>query len=720
LRIAPRNPDGHYLLGLAHVASGDPGAALPELTLALAANPRHGSALEYLGLAHLMLGQFPAAENMLAKAAALVGAPASVFMRLGVAILEQGRAAEALAPLRKALAQAPEEADCYLNLGRALAAIGNIDEAKRQFLLAYERAPARPEPAFNLGVVAAQSGELADARHWFGQAVARDPGYLAAQEELVNIALGLGRIGEAVVHLRALVAADPNNPARLSDLARLLFEVGQVDEAESLAKRAIELDARVVSAYSTRANYAYLHGDLAQTIAMLEAGYAQAPAANMAALLAYYCRYACDWEKWRSAWDVVAREIDKDTPLGNPFWMLCEPVSARQQLACATRWAQSRYAHIKPLPAVDKHAGRKQRRLRLGYLSSDLHEHATAYLIAEVLERHDRERFEVFAYSYGPEDNSAMRARLRHACEHFVDIAWDAEDDAARHIRDDRLDILVDLKGYTTGDRLSILAYRPCAIQMTWLGYPGTTGAPFIDYAIADAFVVPPEAEQYYSEKILRLPHCYQPNDRKRIVAAPLARADYGLADDVFVFCCFNQAYKITPEIFALWMRLLQQIANSVLWLFESHTAAKENLLAAAHRHGVDSARLIFAPRLPNALHLARYQVADLALDTFPYTSHTTMSDALWCGCPAIALCGETFASRVSGSLLTSANLPDLITHSITECEALTVKLAQDRTLLESVRERVAHARDESPLFDSAAFTAALEALYTDLLGQTA
>jgi predicted O-linked N-acetylglucosamine transferase (SPINDLY family) len=355
-------------------------------------------------------------------------------------------------------------------------------------------------------------------------------------------------------------------------------------------------------------------------------------------------------------------------------------------------------------------------RLRIGYLSSDLHEHATAYLIAEVLEHHDRERFEVFAYSYGPEDGSAMRQRLRTACEHFIDIAREPDDLAARRIASDEIDILLDLKGYTMGDRLTIMAHRPCDIQVTWLGYPGTTGASFIDYLIADPFVIPSDAESFYSERIVRMPHCYQPNDRKRAQAEPLHRADYGLPEHAFVFCCFNQTYKITPEVFTVWMELLRAVPNSILWIFANNDLAKRNLLECAQAHGMGAQRIVFAPRLPNAQHLARYRVADLALDTFPYTSHTTLSDALWCGCPAVALCGKTFAARVSGSLLRVAGLPELVTHTLFDYEQLAVKLARDPQRLSELRARIAQARDNSPLFDSAAFTRDLEGLYAKLV----
>jgi predicted O-linked N-acetylglucosamine transferase (SPINDLY family) len=416
-------------------------------------------------------------------------------------------------------------------------------------------------------------------------------------------------------------------------------------------------------------------------------------------------------------WGKVAPEIEHNAALGSPFWLLCEPTTAQQQLTYTQRWAEARFNSVTATRAAGITARRRHSRIRVGYLSSDLQEHAAAYLIAEVLELHDSDRFEIFAYSHGPDDRGAMRPRLRAACEHFIDIAWEPDDVAAERIRNDELDILVDLKGYTAGDRLTIMARRPCSVQVTWLGYPGTTGASFIDYLIADPFIVPPGNESAYSERVVRMPHCYQPNDRKRQIGAPLRRAEYGIPEDAFVFCCFNQTYKITPEIFGVWMALLRDIPGSVLWLLESNRWAKQNLLQHAQAEGVSAERLLFAQRLPYAGHLARYKVVDLALDTFPYTSHTILSDALWCGCPTVGLCGETFASRVSGSLLTAAGVAELVTYSLTDYAALARRLT-DASALEHVRARIAHARDDSPLFDSTAFTRDLERLYAEWVDQ--
>ena len=752
LQRAPRNPDALCLLAMSHLMNGRPAEAVPLLEQATGSDPRHGMALEHLGLAHLLLGRFAEAERVLRRAAALPGAPASVPMRLGVSLLHQQKHDEAVRQLQRALELDPQSADCHLNLGQALARTGDASAARDHFQAVLRHDPGHVDAAFNLGGLALQREELDEARRWFEQVLARSPqyvdamaslgivlqkqsrleqareqylaalrlspGFAAAHEGMAFVCLAMGRAGEAVGHLRAALQSEPENRNVLSALAGALFEVGELDEAAAVAQRVCELDPSDAAAYGTLANIYIVRGELDRAIATLESGHAQTEASNVLGMLTYQLRQACDWTKWQAAWDRMAPEVERSAALGSPFWLLCEPTTAQQQLAYTRRWAASRFGAITPSPSGAAIAPHRHPRLRVGYLSSDLQEHAAAYLVAEVLELHDRDRFEVFAYSHGPDDKGAMRPRLCAACEHFIDIAWEPDDVAAERMRGDALDILVDLKGYTAGDRLTIMARRPCEVQITWLGYPGTTGADFMDYLIADPFIIPPGKESAYSERIVRMPHCYQPNDRKRPVAEPLPRSEYGIPERAFVFCCFNQTYKITPDVFAVWMRLLRNVPDSVLWLVESSRWARHNLLETAQAQGVAPERLVFAPRLPYAAHLARYRVAALALDTFPYTSHTILSDALWCGCPTVGLCGETFASRVSGSLLTAAEMPDLVTYTLSDYEQLAYRIASEPSLLREIRARAAHARDHSPLFDSTAFTRDLERLYTGLVKQ--
>jgi predicted O-linked N-acetylglucosamine transferase (SPINDLY family) len=359
---------------------------------------------------------------------------------------------------------------------------------------------------------------------------------------------------------------------------------------------------------------------------------------------------------------------------------------------------------------------RNHDRLRIGYVSGDFRRHATTQLAAELFEAHDRSRFEIFAYAYGPNNDDAMRARLRAGFDRFIDITGHSTAEAADAIRRDEIDILIDLKGYTFDARTKLFALRPAPIQVNYLGYPGTMGASFIDYIVADAVVIPPGAERLYSEKIVRLPGCYQPNDSTRPLAPePPPRAALGLPEDGFVFCCFNQTYKITPDIFGVWMALLRELPGSVLWLIAFNKEAPVRLKAMAKAQGVDPARLIVGPQLPPNDHLARLGRADLFLDTHPCAAHTTASDALWAGVPVLTLAGQVFQSRVAASLLTALGLEELITDSLPAYHAMAKRLAADPAFLRDLRDRLARQRTDSDLFSGRAIARKLESAFAEM-----
>jgi predicted O-linked N-acetylglucosamine transferase (SPINDLY family) len=356
------------------------------------------------------------------------------------------------------------------------------------------------------------------------------------------------------------------------------------------------------------------------------------------------------------------------------------------------------------------------RRLRVGYVSSDLRDHAVGYLMAELFELHDRAKVEAFAYYCGPASSQGLNARIRGAVEHWTDIRGLSDDAAARKIADDEIDILVDVNGHTRDARLGVFARRPAPIQVNWLGFPGTMGSPFHHYVIADAAIVPPGSEGYYSEKVVRLP-CYQPNDRKRIVVAELpTRQGAGLPEDALVFCCFNGPQKITRFTFERWMEILKRTSGSVLWLLESTDDTHANLRAYAAQAGVAPERLIFAPKQPNALHLSRYVLADLFLDSAPYGAHTTASDALWMGVPVLTFWGRSFAARVCGSLVTAAGLGDLVCDGPRDYVERAVALAGDPVQLASLRARLEAGRGTCDLFAMERLVEALEGLYRSMV----
>lgn len=706
----------HMRLGLAVLHRQRYPEAVRLLQRALELEPQSIDCHLNLGQALVRVGDRAAARDHFETVLRLDPGHADAMFNLGVVALEQNELDQARQWFERARTQSPQHVDALINLGIVLQKQRHLDEAAGCFHRALTIDPASGAAGNNLAHTLVLQHRLAEAREQYRATLALASDLIEAHEGLASVCLKLGRLKEGILHLREILRLESGNCTTWTALADALFQAGQLDEAAAAAKRANEIDPIAAGPYSVLALVHIVRKEAGHAIAVLETGFQRTNASSLLGMLTHQLQRTCDWEKWREAWREMELRLEHATDLGSPFWLLTEATTAEQQLAYTRRWAEANYPATASAPGIPHAPPRDaHRRIRIGYLSSDLHVHATAHLFAGVLEHHDRERFEIFAYSHGPEDASTMRMRVRQACEHFIDVAWDPDDTVVRRMQDDALDILVDLKGYTLGARTSILARRPCSIQVNWLGYPGTMGAGFIDYLITDRFIVPPGKEAAYSERILYLSPCWQCNDRSRPVIAPLTRAQYGLPDAAFVFCCFNQAVKITPDIFGVWMRLLRRLPHAVLWLADDNPLATRNLTAAAKPHGIGPDQLMFAPRLPFAQHLARYRVADLALDTFPYTSHTTASDALWMECPLVALCGETFASRVSGSILTACGLPQLITRALPDYEALAYRFAADAAFAGHVRTSLSLVRLDAPLYDVAATTRDLERIYLEL-----
>lgn len=377
------------------------------------------------------------------------------------------------------------------------------------------------------------------------------------------------------------------------------------------------------------------------------------------------------------------------------------------QLETAVKFVRSKVRS--DLPQLAPAGGYDHDRLRLGYLSSNFGWHAVTILTAELFELHDRRRVEVYGFSCSADDDTGMGRRVRGAMDHFIRVDDMSDEAAAAAIREAEIDILIDLQGLTQGFRPNILSCRPAPVQITYLGFPGTTGLPWLDYVLADRYIIPEESARFFSEKPLYLPDCFQVNDRRRAIGPRPARSRYGLAEDAFVFCAFNHNHKFTPELYAVWMNILRRVPGSVLWLLADNDRAKENLQRHAEEQGVGAQRLVFAPRIPPEEYLARFQLADLFLDTMPFNGGATASDALWAGLPLLTCSGRTFASRMAGSLLQAIGLPELITTSLADYEERAVTLATKPAELGALRRRLAENRDSAPLFDTPLFVRALE-----------
>ncbi len=654
-------------------------------------------------------GDYAGAAEAYRNALAISPDYASAHANLGVVLIHLGQPNEALAACRKGVGLAPNRADMQVALGHVLRHIGNIDEAMAAYLKAIDLNPALASVYSDLGCLLQEKGEWDTAMQAHEKALTMQPDNPKIINNVGVTLKALGRYKEAEQHYRKALAIDPDYADALSNLGAALYSMDRTDEAIAAYRRATELDPRALYAHVNLAAALLELDQMPEAIAMYGKALAIDPEFP-AALAENYnlCRQTCNWR------EVAALEqklLTRTYSIGKriaPFQLLNVPCGPEVHLACAREWVKGL---VKPVEAPFVHrAGGGGGRIRIGYLSADYYEHATANLITELLERHDRSRFEVAGYCFSRDDGSPMRKRLIAAFDDFVSVSAMSHAEAARRIYADGVDILVDLKGFTSNARTEILTCRPAPIQVNYLGYPGTMGAEFIDYIIGDAFLTPMDQAEFYQEKIVQLPGSYQPNDTKRSIAAEmLSRAECGLPEEGFVYCCFNGPYKITPHQFSVWMQLLRETPGSVLWLLEGNSLARENLAREAEAHGVSASRLVFAPKINLSRHLARHRLADLFLDSSPINAHTTASDALWADLPVLTLAGDTFVSRVAGSLLHAVGLPELVTHTEDDYIATALRLARSPDELTALRERLAHNRPSAQLFNIEVYTANIE-----------
>jgi predicted O-linked N-acetylglucosamine transferase (SPINDLY family)/SAM-dependent methyltransferase len=715
LAIKPDLAEAHSDLGVALKELGRLEEARQACETAIGLKPEFHPA--YSNLGNILKAQGRLEEAALHYRRALDRAPDFVdaLINLGNTLILLGEAEEALLCARKAARLAPASPDGQVLLAHALRRTGDIDEAIKTYFRAIELRPDFGPIYSDLGTLLNEEGHHDEAVQAHQRALQLAPGYAEGYNNLGIALRSLGRFEEAVRNYRRAVQLKPDYAEAYSNLGAALDLTGRPREAVEAYRHAIEINPRLTAAYVNLAGSLGEQGQVADAISAYRYALSIDPdQPNALVDLYHFRRHACDWGE---GMDALTQRILSDTYAQGkrvaPFPMLNLTGDPAEEQRCARIWAKGLAPRSEAAFAHEPPPSPGSRRLRIGYLSADFCRHATANLIAELIERHDRSRVEVFGYSYGADDDSAMRRRLVAGFDCFADIGELPHFEAARRIHADRIDILVDLKGYTTHARTEILAHRPAPIQVNYLGYPGTMGAPFIDYIIADAFILPPELQPFFDEKAIWLPQCYQPNDTRRAIAqkAP-SRAECGLPDSGFVFCSFNNNYKISPEMFGIWIGLLAAAPGSVLWLLEGNAVMRGNLSREAQSRGIDPARLVFSPKLDLPQHLARHAHADLFLDTVPVNAHTTASDALWAGLPVLTCAGRSFASRVAGSLLRAVGLPELVTHSLADYEVLALRLARHPAELANLRDRLARNRETAPLFDITSYARDLETAF--------
>jgi len=630
-----------------------------------------------------------------------------------LALHQRGQLDAAEKIYKSILLSRPKYFDAIFALGIVHLQRDDFRAADRQFSIAIRIDPDNSPLHNNHGNALLGLGRLHDALAAYDKSTAINPQNWEAHYNRGNVLAALKRFEEALASYDRSIALFPDNAQVHDNRGSTLANLYRFDEALASFDRAIRLNPNQARAYANRASTRAKAKQYDKALEDYDRAFALDPGLDYLAGNRFTVgMYACRWDGYEKDCTALVEGVRSGSHKVEPFSLLPIPSSARDQLKCARQFVRDK---IPAGPKMPWHGRRYAHdKIRVGYVSSDFHSHPTSHLIAGMLEAHDRERFSIHGFSTGlAAENDEYRIRVRKAFDVFVDACTMSSNTLIDRIRTDEIDILIDLNGLTTGRRTDVFAARPAPVQVNFLGYPGTMGAEYIDYIVADRHLIPEADRESYAEKIAYLPHSYQPNDSKRAVSAnPGTREEHGLPETGFVFCCFNNTFKITPDIFDVWTRLLKAVEGSVLWIFCENEHAAANLKAEAERRDVSANRLVFAPRLPADRHRARYALADLFLDTLYYDAHTTASDALWAGLPVVTFPGGTFASRVAASLLHARGMPELIAASLEDYERLALALATNPGMLRAAKTRLAENRDACPLFDTARYTRNLEAAF--------
>ena len=750
LRRSPRHFDALHSLGMLAFQAGHPQAAADLIAQALAVAPQDVRAQGNLGYVLHVLGRHDESLQSLERALAIQPDMLEALNNRGNTLSALGRHDESVASFDRALALRPDYVEASYNRGNALHAAGRLADA----LAAYDAVVAtRPDIAQahnNRARVLQDLGRQDEALTGYDRAVALAPKYVQAIVGRGTARLALKDPAAALADFDAALRIDPQHAGAHEGRGSALFALRRSSDAVLAFTRCLDIDATRIDARLQRGNASYELRRYEDAIADFDAVLALTPdvagiVCNRGNALLELKRYdeaasdfervmtldtaypyalgkrvyaqtmACDWRDLDTLVAQVHAGVEAGRAVIEPFAYQAIESDPMRLRRCAELFAADQFPAQPALVVPGQRLGNAK--IRVGYLAGEFRNQATSILAVELFELHDRQRFEIVAFDNGWDDGSTVRRRMNAAFDEVVAIAALTDDDAACAIAGRRIDILVNLNGWFGLGRTGVFARRPAPVQVNYLGFPGTLGASYLDAIVADAQTIPAGEERAYVERVVRLPHSYQPNDRQRAIGAPTTRAEQGLPGDAIVFACFNNTYKITPATFATWMRILAAVDGSLLWLLQDNDAATRNLRAAAQAHGIAAERLRFAPRIRLDEHLARHACADVFLDTLPYNAHTTASDALWAGLPVLSCRGTSFPGRVGASLLHALGLADeLLVDDVTAFEARAIELARDRARLARVRERLARARTTAPLFDTPAYCTALERAYESML----
>lgn len=710
IELAPGRAEFHDYRGIAFARMGRFEEALESLDRALAMDPGNVNAMNNRANVLKLLKRPQEALDQIDRVIQALPGFAAAHNNRGNALIELGRCSEAIASFDRALDLAPAQTDVLSNRAMALLKLGRSADAADAYRHILDLDPNHADSLRNLADLHVAEGRRAEAMDCLGRALALRPDDLDSLLLMAFLHTSQMGLEEAIVYYRRIVALDNMNFSVFNNLGIALSKTGNPEEALACYDRAIELEPENSLGYYNRAWLLKEWRHYDEALEAMDRCLALNPThpqaletrLNLAMSLAH-------WEDAAAQREELKARVENGVEMVTPFPMLSIVDDPAIHRKCAERYAAM---HWGAAPDPDLPRSRTGGRIRIGYLSADFYDHATLYLLMDALEAHDRERFEIFGISFGPRTDDPWRRRAETAFEKFIDIHSTPDADALQAIWDLELDIAVDLKGYTANLRTLLFSRRVAPVQVNYLGFPGTMGADWMDYLIADPIVIPADRQEFYSEKIVYLPGCYQPNSP---AIAPLhhsTREDWGLPQGKFIFCCFNSLHKIWPETFRVWARILSRVDNSVLWLWADGETARRNILGEATRAGLADGRIIFASKAARDAHLERLRHADLFLDTLPYNAHTTASDALRAGVPLLTCPGQSFQGRVSASLLTALGLPELIAEDMEQYEEMAVALATDPPALARTERKLSANIAGNTLFDPVQAARKLEAAF--------
>jgi len=715
LIIQPQQFDALHLLGVICFQEKNSEDAIKLILKATEFNPNDASAYSNLGAAYADRNLPEKALECYEKAILIKTDYADAYYNRGNTLSDLKRFNEAIVSYEKAISINQLHARAYFNRGNALVELKRPIESIESYRKAIQILPNYPEALNNLGQALKDSNELTAALENFNAAIELKENYAEAYYNKADTLSALNRLHEAIPIYDIAVKFKKDYYDAHNNKGNALKVLKRFQGALLCYEQAIQLKPDFVEAWVNKGNVFKDLKQFKEALQCYQKAFEIIPKIEfLAGIRLHVKQLACDWHDLEIEIDLLERSVDQYEKTVVPFTLLAMTDRPDLHLKASEIFKSTKFPLTLKSPTFV--SNKVDEKIRIGYYSADFHNHATSYLMAELFESHNTDKFEIFGFSFGPNVEDEMRHRLKKAFHQFTDVSFSSDQEVGLISRKLGINIALDLKGYTQDCRPGIFAQRCAPLQVNFLGYPGSMGAEYIDYLIADKHVVPIEGQSYYSEKIVYLPNSYQVNDSNRVISnREFTREELGLPAHGFIYCCFNNNFKILPNMFDIWVTILKEVENSTLWLLEDNPLASKNLRIEAEKRGLNSDRIVFAQRMEFTDHLARHKLADLFLDTFPYNAHTTASDALWAGLPLLTLQGKSFASRVASSLLQNLGLAELITKSITDYERKAIELGRNSEMLCKFKNQLITNRLSSPLFDGKLFAADLESAFEQM-----